>query len=78
MPVFIDTLKDHATTQRFGESYGSYPVLRVMNADGEDLAGRIDGNLVAGHIPLDDVLAQLVRGRQAAVDPGLLCTDEDI
>ncbi len=44
-----------------GESWGSYPVLRVHDADGNDLAGRLDGNLVRGLIPVGDVLAQLAK-----------------
>ena len=27
VPVFIDTLKDVPQTKRFGERYGSYPVV---------------------------------------------------
>lgn len=59
IPVFVDTLKDHKTTKRFREKYGSYPVLRIHNTDGRDIAGRIDGNLVAGRIPVVQVLKQM-------------------
>lgn len=59
IPVFVDTLKDHETTKRFREKYGSYPVLRVHNLRGQDIAGRIDGNTVAGRIPVVHVLKQM-------------------
>lgn len=65
VPVFIDTLNDLETTRRFGENWGSYPVLRIHDHDGKDLAGRIDGNRVAGEIPVADLLAQLERGLEA-------------
>jgi hypothetical protein len=65
VPVFIDTLNDLPTTKRFGESYGSYPVLRIQDHREKDIAGRIDGNLVAGRIPVDEILDQLDRGLQA-------------
>lgn len=61
IPVFIDTLNDHETTRRFNESYGSYPVLRVHDLEGRDVGGRIDGNRVAGRIPVEEILRQLVR-----------------
>lgn len=60
--MFVDTLNDLPTTKRFGESYGSYPVLRVHDAEEKDLAGRIDGNPIAGRIPVKDVLSQLELG----------------
>ncbi len=59
VPVFIDTLKDVKNTKRFNEKYGSYPVLRIQNTRGQDIAGRIDGNLVAGRIPVVQVLKQM-------------------
>lgn len=59
VPVFIDTLKDSKTTKRFNEKYGSYPVLRIHNTKGRDIAGRIDGNRVAGRIPVVQVLKQM-------------------
>jgi hypothetical protein len=59
VPVFIDTLKDLKTTKRFKEKYGSYPVLRIHDTQGRDIAGRIDGNLVAGRIPVVQVLKQM-------------------
>ena len=59
VPVFVDTLKDLKTTKRFNEKYGSYPVLRIHNLNGQDIAGRIDGNLVAGRIPAVQVLKQM-------------------
>jgi len=40
-------------------------VLRVFDHDGRDLAGRLDGNAVAGRIPVADVLMQLERGAEA-------------
>ncbi|MEW6279455.1 MAG: hypothetical protein AB1758_12570 [Candidatus Eremiobacterota bacterium] len=61
VPVFIDTLKDHETTRRFGERYGSYPVLRVHDLQGRDIGGRLDGNPVAGRIPVEQVLEQVQR-----------------
>lgn len=57
--MFVDTLDRSQPFKRFSEVYGSYPVLRVHDLEGRDLAGRIDGNLVAGRIPVEDVLAQL-------------------
>ena len=65
MPVFVDTLDRSQPYERFGESYGSYPVLRIHDHDGGDLAGRIDGNLVRGEIPVEEVLAQFARGAAA-------------
>ncbi len=62
IPVFIDTLKDLKTTRRFKEKYGSYPVLRIHDHEGRDLAGRIDGNRTAGRIPVDEILVLLDRG----------------
>ena len=54
-----------AITKRFGENYGSYPVLRIHDHAGKDIAGRIDGNKVAGRIPVPDMLAQMQRGLKA-------------
>jgi hypothetical protein len=65
VPVFIDTLADGPTTRRFGESYGSYPVLRIHDHRGNELAKRLDGNPVAGRIPVSEVLDQLERGLAA-------------
>ena len=65
MPVFIDTLNDLKTTRRFKERFGSYPVLRVHDHAGNDIAGRVDGNKVAGRIPVREVLDLLERGRTA-------------
>jgi hypothetical protein len=65
VPVFVDTLDPSQPYERFGESYGSYPVLRVHDHDGRDLAGRLDGNAVQGRIPVEDVLRQLERGLEA-------------
>lgn len=61
MPVFVDTLDRNQPFERFGEIYGSYPVLRIHDHAGQDLAGRIDGNLVAGRIPVEEILEQLRR-----------------
>jgi len=58
-PLFVDTLQDLTLTRRFGESYGSYPVLRVIDLSGKDRAPRLDGNRVAGRIPVEEILAQL-------------------
>ena len=62
--MFIDTLKDVPTTKRFGERYGSYPVLRVHDLEGKDIAGRLDGNPVAGKLSVDQVLALLAKGKR--------------
>ncbi len=66
IPVFVDTLKDRKTTRRFKERFGSYPVLRIHNLKGEEIGGRIDGNRVAGKIPVDQVLKQLNQGLLAS------------
>lgn len=50
---------------RFGESWGSYPVLRVFDHKGDDLAGRLDGNPLRGRLPIVAILDQLERGRAA-------------
>lgn len=63
-PLFIDTLQDLTLTRRFGEQYGSYPVLRIIDLTGRDRAPRIDGNRVAGRIPVEQILAQLAAARQ--------------
>lgn len=65
VPVFIDTLTDSRTTKRFGESFGSYPVLRVHNLQGKDIAGRINTNLSAGIVPAAEVVEQMERGLNA-------------
>lgn len=62
IPVFIDTLSDYRTTRRFAESYGSYPVLRVHDLSGQDIAGRINTNLTAGIVKPEDVLKQMKLG----------------
>ncbi|MGE3964565.1 MAG: hypothetical protein AB7I09_10730 [Planctomycetota bacterium] len=53
-----------ATTRRFGENYGSYPVLRVHDLAGREIGGRLDGNPVAGRIPVAEVVAQLKAARE--------------
>lgn len=65
VPVFIDTLGPAWPYERFGEQYGSYPVLRVHDHESRDVAGRLDGNKVAGQIPKAEVLAQMERGLAA-------------
>lgn len=40
-------------------------MLRIFDHEGHDLAGRLDGNPVRGRIPIEDILAQLARGRSA-------------
>ena len=40
-------------------------MLRVHDHEGNDLAGRLDGNPLRGRIPVEDVLAQLERGARA-------------
>ncbi len=62
MPVFIDTLAEPEPYKRFDENYGSYPVLRIHDHESHDLAGRLDGNQVAGAIPTGEVLDQFRRG----------------
>ena len=68
MPVFVDTLDRSKPYERFGESYGSYPVLRIHDHAGNDLAGRLDGNPLRGRIPVDDMLEQFARGLAAYRD----------
>ena len=68
MPVFIDTLGDASQYTRFNEHFGSYPVLRVHNLQGEEIGGRIDGNRVAGRIPVSQMLDQF-RTAQASFKP---------
>jgi hypothetical protein len=63
--VFVDTLDKSQPFERFGEQYGSYPVLRIHDHEGQDLAGRLDGNVVRGEIPADQVLDQLQQGEAA-------------
>ena len=65
VPVFIDTLKDLKNTKRFKERYGSYPVLRIHDLQGKDIGGRIDGNQVAGRIPVARMLEQFKRADKA-------------
>ena len=65
VPVFIDTLDKSQPYEAFGESWGSYPVLRIFDHAGEDLAGWLDGNPVQGKIPVADMLAQFERGSSA-------------
>lgn len=64
VPVFVDTLSDLKTTKRFGENYGSYPVLRMHNLSGKEIGGRIDGNRVAGRIPVDTMVAQFKQAKE--------------
>ncbi len=68
VPVFVDTLSDLETTKHFGESYGSYPVLRIHDHDGKDIGGRIDGNPVAGKIPVRQMLDQFETAINSFVD----------
>ena len=65
IPVFIDTLKDEDSTSRFHENPGSYPVLRVHDLEGHDIAGRLDGDDVDGNLPLEAVKQQLRDGLKA-------------
>ena len=65
MPVFIDTLGDATQYKRFNESFGSYPVLRVHNLKGAEIGGRINGTLVAGRIPVSQILAQFKTAKAA-------------
>lgn len=58
VPVFIDTLKDIPTTERFEESVGSYPVLRVHDLEGHDIGGRIDSNPTAGNVSATEIVEQ--------------------
>ena len=59
IPVFVDTLSDLKTTRQFGERIGSYPVLRVLDAEGRDVRPRIDTNPTAGEVPVARLLKQL-------------------
>lgn len=63
--MFIDTLAEPEPYLRFDENYGSYPVLRIHDLESQDIAGRLDGNLVAGAIPAKEVLDQFDRGLAA-------------
>ena len=65
VPVFIDTLRDGKNTKRFQERFGSFPVLRVHDLKGKDIGGRLDGNKVAGKIPVKQVLGQFETGMKA-------------
>jgi len=67
VPLFVDTLRDFKQTDRFNESYGSYPVLRVHDHQGEEIGGRINGNLVGGRIPVKQVLAQFKTAQKSFV-----------
>lgn len=68
--MFIDTLDRTQPFERFGESYGSYPVLRIHDHQGRDLAGRLDGNLSRGRIAVEELVAQFERGRAAFAAAG--------
>ena len=66
VPIFVDTLaRDQTTVKRFKERFGSYPVLRVHDHASKDIGGRIDGNPVAGKIPVKQLLAQLAAAKKA-------------
>lgn len=65
VPVFIDTLGDLKTTKRFGENYGSYPVLRIHNLEGTDIGGRLDTNPTAGISSGTDLTNQFKKGLAA-------------
>ena len=64
IPLFINTLSDDPTTDRFGEMQGSYPVLRVLDSRGHDLAPRLDGNPVRGAVTEAQLLKQMQQGLQ--------------
>ncbi len=59
VPVFIDTLTDLKTTKRFHESFGSYPVLRVHDLQGQDIGGRLNTNPTAGWVAPKKVVRQM-------------------
>ena len=67
MPVFIDTLAPRGGSdyERFGEIYGSYPVLRIHDHRSRDLAERIDGNPLLGRIPVESIVKLLEDGHRA-------------
>ena len=70
VPVFIDTLNDLETTKRFGEKYGSYPVLRVHDLKGRDIGGRIDTNRTAGIVGATDLVKQFKAALSTFDKPG--------
>ena len=63
--MFIDTLGDPTQYKRFDENFGSYPVLRVHDLNGKEIGGRIDGNRVAGKIPVSQLLDQFKIAKNA-------------
>ena len=65
MAVFIDTQKDEPSTCRFGENYGSYPVLRIQDHKAQDLIPKLDSNATHGIVPVEQVLEHLKRGQEA-------------
>ena len=49
----------------YNENWDSYPVLRVHNLQGKEIGGRIDGNRVAGRIPVSQMLEQFKTAKAA-------------
>ena len=62
--VFIDTQKDEPSTCRFGENYGSYPVLRIQDHQARDLLPKLDSNITHGIVPVEKVLDHLKKGQE--------------
>ena len=65
VPLFIDTFDRTKPYALYGEQFASYPVLRVFDHEGKDIAGRLDSTRTRGKIPVEDILGQFERGLAA-------------